>query len=354
MESRLERIDLERIKQKFDAYWRREAPGEPLVRIVAPRDDRRAPDFSTPDTVEGRWTDIEYQCNLARWRADNTLYLGVGFPMFLPDIGPDSFSAYLGAQLRFLDDATSWVAPFVDDLEGYTPAFDSTNRWWRHMCELIDALCAVAEGNFLVGIPDLHGGGDALAAARHPDKLAVDLYDKPGEIKRIMPMLTAIYRDVFEGYFSRISRVQEGSTTWLPAYSRGTYTALQDDFSGLISPAMFAEFFLGEIEELAACLDNSLYHLDGPTALGNLPCLLQIEELDGIQWVPGAGAKPMSQWVDVCRQVLKAGKCLQIQAEPQEVMRLLSELPHEGLFISTGCGSEAAARQLLRQVEGRS
>jgi 5-methyltetrahydrofolate--homocysteine methyltransferase len=347
----LERVDLAGIRSRFDAFWAREVPGRPLIAVNCPSDSPIPQDFAVPDTVEARWTDIEYQCNLACWRAENAVCLGEAFPMFLPNIGPDSFTAFLGGNLRFLDDGTSWVEPFVDDLSEYSPQFDPANRWWVHMCDLIDALCERSPGRFLIGIPDLHGGGDALAAMRHPDRLALDLFDRPEDVKRIMTDLTDVYRHVFAEYCRRIARVQEGSTTWLTALSRGRYTALQNDFSGLISPAMFEEFFLGEIRALARELDNSLYHLDGPSALGNLPLLLGAEALDGIQWVPGAGARPMSEWVDVCRRVLEGGKCLNIQAPADEVLFLLSSLPHDGLFIGTWCRSEAEGHRLLERVE---
>jgi len=351
VESALERIDFEAVKERFDAYWRRQVPGRPIVAITCPREGRRPMDFPVPETLEQRWTEVEYQCNRAKWQIENTTYLGEALPTFMPNIGPDSFTAFLGGDLAFLDDATSWVRPFVDDLGDFEPAFDRSNEWWRRICALTDGICEIAEGNFLVAIPDLHGGGDALAAARHPDRLALDLYDKPNEVRRIMPALTEIYKEVFDDYYARILRVHEGSTTWIRAYSRGKYTALQNDFSGLISPQMFVEFFLPEVEELAGYLDNSIYHLDGPTALGNLPHLLAVDALDGIQWVPGAGALPMSRWVNVCGQVLEGGKCLQIGCAPQEVEHFLSVLPHEGLFIQTRCGSEAEGRDLLRRTE---
>jgi 5-methyltetrahydrofolate--homocysteine methyltransferase len=352
MQRPLERVDLPKIQERFDAYWNREMAGRPLISITCPREGAKPPDFPIPDTVERRWTDMEYQCRRAVWQAENTAYLGEAFPTFLPNLGPDSFTAYLGGNLRFLDERTSWVEPFLSELAGFTPTLDRTGRWWRHMMELMDALCEVAEGNVLIGIPDLHGGGDALAAARHPDNLARDLYDEPDEIRRIMPILTGIYKNVFDEYAVRIGRVQEGTTTWIPALSRGRYTALQDDFSGLVSPAMFADFFLPDVRELAGYLDNSLYHLDGPSALGNLLHVLEVDELDGIQWVPGAGRERMMQWLGVCRRVLEAGKCLQIAVAADEVEYILSELHHEGLFITTWTASEAAGRALLERIEG--
>ncbi|KPJ63100.1 MAG: hypothetical protein AMS15_01740 [Planctomycetes bacterium DG_23] len=351
IKSYLEEVDLEKIRKRFDAFWEREIIDRPLISIKAPRKDSKESPLPIPDTLEKRWTDLDYILNKMRFSLENTLFLGDAIPFYMPNIGPDSFTAYLGGDLKFLDERTSWVEAFLQNLAEYEPIFDKNSQWWRFMNDLIDAVCEVAKGNFLVGIPDLHGGGDSLAAARGPSHLSLDLYDRPDEVKRVLRKLTGIYYEVFDAYYEKISRVQEGSITWLPAYSRGKYTALQNDFSGFVSPAMFGEFFLYEIEELSRYLDNSIYHLDGPSSLGNLDALLEIDTLDGIQWVPGAGAKPMSGWVDVSARILDAGKCLQISCKPEEVEFLLSELKPEGLFISTTCKTEDEAYALLRKVE---
>ena len=348
MRSYLDEVDLEKIKQRFDAFWQREIIDRPMVAIRAPRKERKQPDFPVPDTLEGKWTDIEYILKRMELSFENTLYLGDAIPSFWPNIGPDSFTAYLGGELTFKDEHTSWVRPFISDVSEYDPVFDRNSKWWRFICDLIDAACEVSEGNFLVGIPDLHGGGDSLVAALDASKLAVYLYDKPDEVKRVMKTLTETYIEIYNSYYEQISRVQEGSITWIPAYSRGKYVALQNDFSGLVSPKMFKEFFLHEdVVVLSQYLDNCIYHLDGPIALDKLDCLLEVESLDGIQWVPGAGAKPMREWVDVCSKVLDAGKCLQIGCGSSEVEFLLSKLKHEGLFITTYCSTEEEARRIL-------
>lgn len=348
--SYLDQVDLARIQRRFDAFWRREVPDWPLVSITAPQQNAKQPTFRVPETLEERWLNVEYVLDRTELALENTAFFGDAIPFYMPNIGPDSFTAYLGGELRFIDEGTSWVVPFVEDLNEFSPLFDRANKWWRFVTGLVEAACERGAGRYLIGIPDLHGGADALAAARHPDKLALDLFDKPGEVHRLMRTLTDIYYEVYEAYCGKISRVQQGSITWLPAYSRGRYSALQNDFSGLVSPEMFTEFFRDEIAELSRYLDNSIYHLDGPTALGNLPHLLDIEALDGVQWVPGSGAPPMSEWIDVCRTILDAGKCLQIGCRSDEVEYLLARLPHEGLFLTTSCSGEAEARELLARV----
>ena len=343
--------EFEMIKQRFDAFWNREVVDRPLIRITAPKAKRSYVNLAKPEKMEDRWTNIEYVVKKAEIELEGTLFLGDAVPFYMPNLGPDSFTAFLGAELTFKSEDTSWAEPFLEDLSNYEPVLKDDNKWWRIMNDLIDAFCEVAEGRFMIGIPDIHYGGDSLVATVGAQRLIRYLFTQPDEVKRILRKLTEICLKVFERYYRKISRVQDGSITWIPAYSRGRFFALQDDFSGLVSPRMFEEFFVEEQEIISEYLDNSIFHLDGPMALGNLDRLLQIESLDGIQWVPGAGAKPMSRWLDVCRRVLDAGKCLQISCEPEEVDFLLSNLKHEGLFISTRCMSEKEAWKVLKIAE---
>jgi 5-methyltetrahydrofolate--homocysteine methyltransferase len=350
MRSYLEEVDFETIKQRFDAFWKREVLDRPLIFITAPR-KRRKKLFFTPENIKKRWVNTDYVTNKAESYLENTAFLGDAIPCYQPNLGPDSFTSFLGANLIFRSEETSWAKPFVKNLSEYNPVLNRNSRWWRAMNGIINKLCEISKGNFLIGIPDLHYGGDSLVAAMTAQRLIRSLFVEPAEVKRLICRLTDICIEIFESYYRSISRVQKGSITWIPAYSRGRYFALQDDFSGLVSPKMFKEFFLEEQDYITKCLDNSVFHLDGPMALGNLDILLQIESLNGIQWVPGAGAQPMSRWVDVCVKILDAGKCLYIDCMPNEVEFLLSKLSHKGLFLSTNCRTEKEAQSVIKIVE---
>jgi 5-methyltetrahydrofolate--homocysteine methyltransferase len=70
---------------------------------------------------------------------------------------------------------------------------------------------------------------------------------------------------------------------------------LSSDFSYLIGPAMFDEFVKPGLADSCRRLPHSFYHLDGPGQLAHLDSLLAIAELDGIQWVPGAGQPECDQ-----------------------------------------------------------
>jgi len=352
MRSYLDDVDFEGIKQRFESFWKGEMVDRPLISIEAPSEKRAKIDIPTPQSMEGRWTNVEYALAKAESYLENTIFLGDALPFYWPNLGPNSMTAFLGGNLMFLDESTSWLPPFLGDLSEYEPRLDESNYWWRLMNDLLDSICAMAEGRFLVGIPDIHYGGDSMAAAVGTRNLIRALYCQPDEVKRLAREITDICLKVFDTYYDKISRIQSGCITWIPAYSRGKYFALQDDFTGFLSAKAFGEFFLEEdIIRISRYLDHSIFHLDGPMALGNLETLLRVDSLNGIQWVPGAGAEPMSKWIGVCSRVLNAEKCLQISCAPNEVQCLLSKLKHKGLFISTYCGSEKEAHDLLKLVE---
>jgi hypothetical protein len=75
---------------------------------------------------------------------------------------------------------------------------------------------------------------------------------------------------------------------------------------------MFDEFVKPELAATCRRFTNPFYHLDGVGELPHLDSLLEIEELKGIQWVPGAGERPETEWPEVYRKIRAAGKLIQI------------------------------------------
>jgi hypothetical protein len=128
----------------------------------------------------------------------------------------------------------------------------------------------------------------------------------------------------------------------------------QNDFSCMVSPAMYREFFLDTITAECAHLDDLCYHLDGPDALGHLDALLEIDTLNAVQWVPGAGREDNRRWLPVLRKILEAGKGAILYAGCDEALALIEELPHEGLILFVGqVESAEKAEWFLGEVSKR-
>ena len=92
--------------------------------------------------------------------------------------------------------------------------------------------------------------------------------------------------------------------------------------------------------------------IDDPGAIHHLESLLDIDELDGYQWVPGAGASqdPMD-WIDLFARIQNRDKKLFISCPPERVSSLLNAIPHRGVYLSIYCDTEAIARETLVTLE---
>ena len=99
--------------------------------------------------------------------------------------------------------------------------------------------------------------------------------------------------------------------------------------------------------------EYGVYHLDGPDCMRNmLDILLEIDQIRTIQFTPGIGFAPTytEEYIPKYRKILEKGKNLYLLAEPQEVEKILQELPPEGLFMRTYVESEEDADEMLRNV----
>jgi hypothetical protein len=345
--------DIDRIRTHYHEYWNRENRDRPIIAAYAPRERVAGPSWSSEVPLRDRWMDVEQVVRMARTRIERTEYLGEAFPAYCPDLGPDFLGAILGCDLEF-GEATSWSHPIVKDWKIHPDlTFDPASPWWRKMVELTEAALMDSKGDYFVGVTDLHAGMDGIVSLRGPERVCMDLFDEPDEIVRRNWQVLDVFRKVFDGLEGLISSKQTGSTNWMGLLHPGREYVTSCDFSCLISEDDFETFVVPELLAELSFLDASIFHLDGPGALRHLDRLLRIPELDGIQWVPGAGQKPMREWMPVLRRIQDAGKLLQLNIEPEDLLPLCEGLRPEGVQLNCWFVNAAEAREALAEATAR-
>ena len=338
-------------KRKFLEYWALENHDRPLIAATAPKDGARGEGVCAPATLRDRWLDTEYVIRCGREGFENTYFGGEALPILWPNVGPDFFGALFGCDLEFGEN-TSWAHPCVEDWDALKPlALDPRNVWWKKMVEMTTAMADDARGDYLVGITDIHSGADGLVSLRGPQNLCLDLADCPDAVKRVNFEMLEVYQAVVRALHAIASRDQEGSTNWMRIWHPKLWYVTSCDFSCMISPNAYAEFCLDEIRREIDFLDASVYHLDGPGALKHLDALLQIPNLNGIQWVYGAGQPTARHWIPILKKIQEAGKTIQVDIVPDDLGPLLEALRPEGVMYMVHCGSEQDARDLIRKAE---
>ena len=252
-------------------------------------------------------------------------YPGDSFPYVWVNFGPGVIAEFLGGVAEPGQD-TVWFGPAdhrpIEQLElrprPHSPYLDRILELYRLAGQRWDGLVQVS-------MTDLGGNLDILSTFREAGQLAMDLYDHPEHVKR----LTWEAHEAWFHYFDQMNAVLQpanpGYTTWCPIFASQPWYMLQCDFSYMISPAMFAEFVRPELQASCRRLANSFYHLDGVGQLAHLDLLLEMPELNGIQWVPGAGQPDWRHWPDVFRRIRAAGKLIQVYAWPLETLDVMAD-----------------------------
>ncbi len=341
--------DADRACERMAAWWEGEVLDRPAFQVRAPRPHPRPAPARHHPRLRDRWMDVQYQVECADVRLANTYWGGEWLPAWHPNLGPDLLAACYGAELAF-GEQTSWSQPVP---EAWPQALElrTDNVYFRTIMEMTRRGLEVGRGRFLVGITDLHPGGDLAAALRGSERFLTDLALEPEEARRLLDMLKPSFYEFFEHQHRILSEGgQRITTTWLPLFCEGRYYPVSEDIACMLSEEMFRKFLLPEIIDEVHWLDRSIFHLDGPEALRHLDALLEIDELDAIQFVCGAGAQPASRWMHVLGRIQEAGKNIHVSIQAKELDRFMENLRPEGVMLAMGAESVEHAEALIADV----
>ena len=346
--------DFEQVEQRYDAFWHQAIIDRPPVSITLPvQADRRLP-TKTYACQRDRWLDVAYRAEAISQALHNQIWLADALPIAWPNLGPEIFSAWCGCDYEFGEN-TTWSRPCIEewDRDAGKAVLDQSHPLYLKTMEFTRLLLEHGAGHFIVGLTDLHPGGDHLAALRDPQNLAIDLLDNPEAVKRKLAQSYEDYYTAYDAFYELLRSHDMPITSWTPLIHRGKFYIPSNDFSCMISNEMFIEFFLPGIIEECRFYDRSIYHLDGPGALRHLDTLLEIKELDAIQWVCGAGNEGYTRWVKVYQKSQNKGKSLQLTNITLDELPLVFEtLRPEGVWFSgiSGIDSQETAESVIRRI----
>jgi hypothetical protein len=106
------------------------------------------------------------------------------------------------------------------------------------------------------------------------------------------------------------------------------------DFSAMISTELYLEFVHPITVQEVRPMTHNIYHLDGKGVARHLDHILEIKEINGIQWVQGMGDDmPIMQWVPLINKILAAGKSVVLDLQLSELEDFISAVKPEGIFL---------------------
>ncbi len=346
--------DYEESKKRYDAFWECEIIDRPPVSIVLPKEETKPIPTKTYASDKDRWLDVAFRAETIALHLENFEYIADSLPIAWPNMGPEIFSAWCGCDYKYGEN-TTWTEPCIFDWERDMgkARFDEEHPLFKKTVEFTELLLEKGRDSFIVGLTDLHPGGDHLAALRDPQQLAVDMIENVDFVKQKLADSYEEYYRVYDIFYAMLRAAEMPITSWTPLIHDGRYYIPSNDFSCMISTGMFVDVFLAGLIEECQFYERSVYHLDGPGALRHLDTLLDIQELDAVQWVCGAGNEGFARWVDVYQRIQRAGKGIQLGITLDELPMVFETLRPEGIWFShiSGIDSKTTADRVLQRIE---
>lgn len=345
--------DFAETRERMISFWEGRPLDRPIVWVTAPRREPipGPPAPEKPEDPVAFWTDQDYRLAAAEAAVRGTFYGGEAVPTFIPQLGPGSLAIHLGSEPVFMP-GTVWYEPCLDDLaSGPDLKYRAHETWWVWTQELVRRAREIGAGKWVVAFPDFIENLDTLASLRGSLELLTELVDAPEAVHRYQEQILELYFRYYDELCVIMDVWDQGSVfVSFPGWGPGRVCKLQCDMSCMISEGMFREFVQPYLAAQCRRVDHAFYHLDGPDAVQHLEALLEIPELHGIQWTPGAGAEPVHSraWWPMFRRIQEAGKSLFLLGIPAgDVPEFAREFDRNLTFISTGTGTQEEAEELV-------
>ena len=304
-----------------------------------------------PRDLNQKWFDPAWRADYLDWYVAHSSLMADMLPVANTQLGPGSLAAILGGVFEGGED-TIWIHPnpnYSDDI-----VFNPNHPNYLLHKDLLKACKQKAQGHYYVGMPDLMEGLDVLAAIKGTDQVLLDTVMQPEVLEHQMQQINDIYFQVFDELYDIIREGDEMAFCYFSSWAPGKMSKLQSDISTMISVDDYRRFVQPFIREQCQKIDYTLYHLDGVGAMHHLDALLEIKELNAIQWTPGVG-EPQGgspKWYDLYKKILAHGKSIMAcWVTLDELRPLLDNIGGDGVHLEMDFHNEREVEQAMRIIE---
>lgn len=348
--------------RRLMAWWEGDGLDRPVVLQPVLRPDFPPPDPALDLTRISESHDLDETFRLA---SEQNIFAGSLYPAESAPLAMTGYASALGmlggmagAPIHYTPDTnTAWVGEVPNlydrDLPEFNPAFPP----YAFALRMIRRHHETFGYDAVLGACPLLDPLTTLSMMRGPEQLCFDLVECPDMVRRWTRRLGDLMLQIAAGYrAARAALGRREDTSWTTLWAPGDMEALQCDFSTMLSPAMFNEFVMPELERQLEFYDYAMWHLDGTAEIRHLDSLLSLKKLRAIQWVDeqwaSARRNPLVH-LDLLKRIRKAGRSIQMvpSENPDIAVELTKALGKDGLcFWRLGTKTEAEMDDALRRL----
>ena len=91
-------------------------------------------------------------------------------------------------------------------------------------------------------------------------------------------------------------------------------------------------------------MTHNIFHCDGKGVANHLDRILEVPEINAIQWVQGmAEDQPIMQWVPLIKKIQAAGKSVIVDLQLNELNDFMATVEKKGIYLCIGADADLQA-----------
>jgi len=347
--------DWQEARQRMINWWEGKKNDRVVASVTSLVSGGRSPRKYISD-APAKYLDFETVFNNLDYMLETSFWGAEAFPRHNVYFGPMFHQTFLGSEPAF-SPTTTWYEPCYESLDELVNLdFDRNNKWWKLVKEMVNRSVQRADGRYLTNIWGIAAIIDTIAGLIGNEKSFLAMMEEPEKLKAVRNRIAAWGKETYDELYAVNKDYHDTTIDSMGVYCHKKVCTTQCDLSVMISPDMFRDYVLEDIESSYAFVDYGIYHLDGEEQIRHLDILLSIEKLKLIQWQPTTRANMPSykdplNWIGLFKRIQDAGKSVLIYCPPEQVRELLQKIARDKVFLSVGCSDEKSAQQLIRELE---
>ncbi|HCE45256.1 MAG TPA: hypothetical protein DET40_17085 [Lentisphaeria bacterium] len=274
------------------------------------------------------------------------------------NFGPALLPAMAGAGFEY-DAHTSWSVHAYDSANlAKVETFDPKHPLWQKYIQRLEPLLENWRWDtYLPSLADYLGPMDIVAGLIGSEKLAMELYDNPDDVKRLAADAAKLLSETISCELELHRKagladgVTDGFSVWLP----GRGVRLSEDFSTLVGPGQFQEFFHQPDSYVCEKFDSVFMHVHSG-ASQCLPGFLDVRKMGAIEFGNDPNGPGTDDRIEAGKLVQKKGHPLQfsswnIRLDKEEILKIVKSLDPKGLLVRFQTDSIEEARDLYNMIK---
>lgn len=346
--------DLRKQAERHEAWWRCEND-VPLVKNWFPESlPFGGLDIDVPigEIAERKLRNAEVQHDSIALQ-DSVITAQVNFATAL-------YAGSAGAAYKF-DEHTSWTIPTaLRARDVQIRKFDPGQPLYAQYIERLEAVLEKwSWDTYLPTVGGYDGPADILAGFLGPEVLSIETYESPDDVKAAAEAATDFMCDVIafeKGLLQSAGVAGEGMATLFNTYQPGWASVFVEDFTALIGPDHYREFFLDHDRRICEQFDSVLFHTHS-AGYKNIPEMLKLPGHVAFEFGNDPNGPDVEQRIAAVREILADGRpatfgSWNIPLPEEDISRIAGSLSPQGLDLRFQCGSAEEARDLYQRIKG--